>query len=939
MERSMAAEPFCFMCKDGGDDLRRCDFENCLKSYHPHCVGLEDDVPSSDGQFICDCHFCVDCKESSDYQCLCCPIHSVCRDCIVKVEFIQVRKEGKGFCRSCLNLALAISMEKSGDADPYWAKIASQYKVNYKSLFGDYWEVISKRESLALVDLQEANTLFNRGFNHKRGADSEKFPAENVNIDENLLGGSDNREKTFTFDSKGIPYEVNTSLKERTGSGKFPSEDQKAGENLFDHSEQIFPSDSEGKANKGNTSTKKRKYKRRTYIGWGSKELIEFLSSFGKDTTQPLDESAIVCVVKEYVSEKNLFQDRTNKIFNCDDKLRSLFRKRKVKCNAIHRLVETHLAANAISEDESLDDSEDDDQPIKKKKPQNSLELRIAKSVAERNRSCFASLVPNNLKLIYLRKSLIISLLSHPDTFEQKVVGCLVRIKNPPRTHTYQVLKKPFQVGLVTSIKKSSEEYKITKDTCTNIILRVPGFYDDVKISILADGDFEEEECNDLIPLVERGVMKRPTVAELENKVAIVHEDIVNHVGLIEKSCCWKEGLIKHMKKGGAVNILSKLTQISVGSLDLLSTQAERQRRLDEVPEIIAYTEDVKDETELKVAGGKSSQENRDKRCHRASCLVDMEESCKEVTQQVADSFDVLKEELRKGATEHVAEPLKNSISVSAKSAGTNLYKQTIATQVANNNSRETPEILEEKPSDSSPEATQQVAEPPYVFKEGQLKGAMEHVAEPFKILEEKPSEECTLWFDHSSMFENKSPVQEKVETSNIFNKEPSKDGSMTQAMDIDKDESSHSWCNRSEHKEAMYIDNKEIINLDSDEDEDLNTEHQDPEGEAMQQAPGAMNGGDLHMKRPKPASGVTLNDLGATSEVQQEQHKQAYALQQKQVWHYADPEGVVRGPFSLKKLLSWYKDGYFYEDFKVWRTGQKPDQAISLKELQMLSG
>lgn len=43
----------------------------------------------------------------------------------------------------------------------------------------------------------------------------------------------------------------------------------------------------------------------------------------------------------------------------------------------------------------------------------------------------------------------------------------------------------------------------------------------------------------------------------------------------------------------------------------LLSTPAERQRRLEEIPEIVADTEYEEKKTELEVATGNSSQENR----------------------------------------------------------------------------------------------------------------------------------------------------------------------------------------------------------------------------------------------------------------------------------------------------------------------------------------
>jgi len=88
--------------------------------------------------------------------------------------------------------------------------------------------------------------------------------------------------------------------------------------------------------------------------------------------------------------------------------------------------------------------------------------------------------------------------------------------------------KKPYQLGLVTGIKKSLEEYKM-KDTCTNILLRVTGLWDDVKISMLSDEDFMQEECNDLVSSVKNGILEKPTIAALEEKVATVHKDIVNH--------------------------------------------------------------------------------------------------------------------------------------------------------------------------------------------------------------------------------------------------------------------------------------------------------------------------------------------------------------------------------------------------------------------------
>lgn len=277
----------------------------------------------------------------------------------------------------------------------------------YVFLFKDYWEVIKDKEGLTLVDLQEASVLLKKSLNCKQGRDLEKVPDEDHKADGHLLSYNDDAEQTFLFDTKGNPNEVQASLKRK-------------------------------KSNK------------KSYVGWGSKELIEFLSCIGKDTTKPLDQFRVVGIVKEYIQQKNLFQDKKKKSVICDDKLRSLFRKRKLKYNMIYSLLEIHLAENAASEDESLHDSEDDVGSIVKKKPQNSLQPKILKRDSERYKRSFAALNQNNLKLIYLKRSLVMNLLSHPETFEQKVVGCLVRVKNDRKSYGYQMSKKLYQLGIVT---------------------------------------------------------------------------------------------------------------------------------------------------------------------------------------------------------------------------------------------------------------------------------------------------------------------------------------------------------------------------------------------------------------------------------------------------------------------------------------------------------
>jgi len=51
-------------------------------------------------------------------------------------------------------------------------------------------------------------------------------------------------------------------------------------------------------------------------------------------------------------------------------------------------------------------------------------------------------------------------------------------------------------------------------------------------------------------------------------------------------------------------------------------------------------------------------------------------------------------------------------------------------------------------------------------------------------------------------------------------------------------------------------------------------------------------------------------------------------------VWHYRDPAGNVQGPFSLNSLRRWSDAGYFAEDFRVWKSGDRQDQSVLLVKI-----
>ncbi|XP_039835912.1 zinc finger CCCH domain-containing protein 44-like isoform X3 [Panicum virgatum] len=831
---------------------------NCPKAYHPHCwKDKHGSLPSHGEQLICDWHICFNCRRSSHFQCLCCPI-SVCHDCLGKVGFVELRMQQKGFCTSCLNKAILI--EKNTDPDPHWVRRDFSKAEIDEILFKDYWEDVKDREHLNLVYLEEAHVILNRKLD-RIITDSEKFPDEDNTSDTNMFAENASVEKTIAFDAKG-------------------------------------------KQNKANTSLKKGKTNKKTYIGWGSEELIQFLSSSGKDTSKPLDEADIIGVIMAYIKQKNLFRNN-KKSFLCDDKLLLLFGRRKVSCKSIRRLLAVHLAANDVSEDETLYDSEDDDVPITKKKshfdgsehddggimkkkPRNSLELKIVERVSERNKRCFASLNENNIKLIYLRRSLVINLLDHPDTFDQKVVGCFVRVKNAPRAHIYEMPKKPYQLGLVTGIKKSSEEYKM-KDTCTNILLCVTGLWDDVRVSMLSDEDFAEEECDDLVSLVKKGLLERPTIAALEKKVATVHKDIVNH--WIDKELVRLDRAIDRANIKGWRQEFEELMH----QQELLRTEAERMRRLEEVPEITAETEQDGNETEHEVAANNSSQENRGAK------------------QKVANSLTDFQEEPSKGA----AEDLQN----------TNTFLSPLSLGV-----KEVANFVHDHQEEPPKENVLKSFKCLRVHEEKLIEGNINTLLLPFSpgVIEGASSS------NGLQVQPMKGATGDGVESVRVHKEKPTKDGSSSGTMDTDRDETKHS---RRKNKGGANVE--EAINLDSDEYEDLHIAEHRTEGNTSH-ALRATNGAHLPMDQTESASLVPLHASGAmNADLHLEQHEAAVSEAMNVVsphtplWNYLDPQGNIRGPFALTYLFRWR--GFFDKDFKVWRTGETMEQAILLQDVFLM--
>lgn len=210
---------------------------------------------------------------------------------------------------------------------------------------------------------------------------------------------------------------------------------------------------------KGQASTprpKKKIKKKREYVRWGSRELIEFLESIGKDTTKALSQYDVTNIINVYINEKKLVHPDNKRRAVCDEKLQPLFGNKKTFFrNKIHDLMEPHLAENHNASDDedfgSSDENEnvDDEFSVTRKLMgfSSSKKVQPKKKAPEVSKSCLVAINSQNIKLVFLRRSLVQELLSNPETFESKVVGSFVRVKSDPHD-IFQ--KNSHQLQLVT---------------------------------------------------------------------------------------------------------------------------------------------------------------------------------------------------------------------------------------------------------------------------------------------------------------------------------------------------------------------------------------------------------------------------------------------------------------------------------------------------------
>ncbi|KAL6575504.1 hypothetical protein OROHE_000881 [Orobanche hederae] len=313
------------------------------------------------------------------------------------------------------------------------------------------------------------------------------------------------------------------------------------------------------------------------FIGWGSRPLIEFLEAIGKDTTEKQSQHEVTAFINKYIKEKGLASAEKKKKILCDERLYALFGKKSVPRIKIHDMLEEHFAENHDNSDDSSDDENFENNLSSGYKK--NLTGQMTK-IPKIRKSCFAAVIPENIKLIYLKRSLIQELLKVPESFEFKMVGSFVRMKSDPND-IYQ--KNRFQVQQVTGVEKITG----AGDAGIEVCLRVSNFFKEVSISMLSDDNFSKEEIEDVRDRIKSGLLKRLTVRELEEKVQILHVDITKHNTMFEY----------------------------LDRRKMLQTPSEQEKLLLKIPEVIA------EELDLEVTATATSENAEGNGCSPKSIL------------------------------------------------------------------------------------------------------------------------------------------------------------------------------------------------------------------------------------------------------------------------------------------------------------------------------
>ncbi|XP_076926735.1 zinc finger CCCH domain-containing protein 19-like [Bidens hawaiensis] len=521
--KTVEEEDVCFMCYDGGD-LVICDKRDCPKAYHPACINRDEAFFQTKGRWDCGWHLCTNCSKKADYRCYTCTF-SLCKSCIKTDIILCIRdKEKKGFCESCMKTVLSIEKHPQENQET----VDFDDKNSWEYLFKDYWTDMKTKLDISLSELVEAKNPYKGS----KPAGKQELPAGHSDGD----SGSENPSENLESQTKKTRSRKSKKAKTR------------------------------GSAASASDGTP-----------WASKELLEFVTHMGHDTSYK-SQFDVQALLLEYIKTNKLRDSRRKSQIICDARLQGLFGKPRVGHFEMLKLLESHFLIKEDGDNQgSVVDTETspiDDEKMKDKKRKN---RKKGDQEPQSNREDYAAIDIHNINLIYLKRKLAEDLLDDTESFRSRSVGTFVRIRIPGTNPSQDI----YRLVQVTGTTTPGAPYVVGKRT-TDIMLEILNLdkTESISIDTISNQDFTEEECKRLRQSIKCGLIKRLTVGDILDKAIELQATRVND---------WLETEVlrlSHLRDRASDLGRKKELRECVEKLEVLKTPEERARRLQDIPVI-----------------------------------------------------------------------------------------------------------------------------------------------------------------------------------------------------------------------------------------------------------------------------------------------------------------------------------------------------------------
>ncbi|KAK4258565.1 hypothetical protein QN277_005003 [Acacia crassicarpa] len=555
--RKKVEEDVCFICFDGGE-LVLCDRRGCPKAYHPTCVNRDDAFFRAKGKWNCGWHLCSNCGKNSYYMCYTCTF-SLCKGCIKDAVILCVRGKN-GFCETCMRTVMLIEQNELGSKDK--GQVDFDDKSSWEYLFKDYYTDLKGKLSLTYDELAQAKNPWKGSDIHLTSQESPDDLYEANNND----GGSQS-------DSSSENVE-RSSVKRRKANKRLKSRSKE----VNSHSTRTLIGD------KGPSADER--------SDWASKELLEFVMHMRNGDKSILSQFDVQALLLEYIKRNKLRDPRRKSQIICDARLQNLFGKPRVGHFEMLKLLESHFLLKEDSQTEDQQgsvvdtevnhlegDGNIDSYPKTGKDKKRKTRKKSDERGLQSNIDDYAAVDNHNINLIYLRRNLMEELLEDTDKFHDKVVGSFVRIRISGSGQKQDLYRLVQVVGTC----KAAEPYKVGK-RMTDTLLEILNLNktEIVSIDIISNQEFTEDECKRLRQSIKCGLINRLTVGDIQDKAMALQAVRVKD---------WLETEIlrlSHLRDRASEKGRRKELRECVEKLQLLKTPEERQRRLEEIPEIRA---------------------------------------------------------------------------------------------------------------------------------------------------------------------------------------------------------------------------------------------------------------------------------------------------------------------------------------------------------------